>query len=411
MRKSRRISQISASLLVVAALAACGDKQGAAPAGGMPPTEVGVVTVTPGPLAVTNELPGRLEGTRTAEVRARVEGIVKERVYREGSDVKAGAVLFRIDPAPFQAQLASAQAALARAQATAAASRQKAERYGPLVGVNAISKQEYDEAVAAARQADAEVAAARAGVTTAQLNLGYATVTAPISGRVGRALVTEGALVGRGEATPLATVEQVDPMRVTFTQPADEVFKLKQAVEAGQLKGVSGKEATVTLLRGDGSEYPHPGKLLFSDMAVDPTSGAITLRAEFPNPKRELLSGVFVRVRVNQAVNEHGITVPQRALIRSGQGASVMVVGADGNVAAVPVQVGVARGDQWVINGGLKGGEQVIVEGLQKVKPGAPAKAVPFVPAGAQPASAPAAAPASAPAAEPASQAASQAQG
>lgn len=411
MRKSRRISQISASLLVVAALAACGDKQGAAPAGGMPPTEVGVVTVTPGPLAVTNELPGRLEGTRTAEVRARVEGIVKERVYREGSDVKAGAVLFRIDPAPFQAQLASAQAALARAQATAAASRQKAERYGPLVGVNAISKQEYDEAVAAARQADAEVAAARAGVTTAQLNLGYATVTAPISGRVGRALVTEGALVGRGEATPLATVEQVDPMRVTFTQPADEVFKLKQAVEAGQLKGVSGKEAAVTLLRGDGSEYPHPGKLLFSDMAVDPTSGAITLRAEFPNPKRELLSGVFVRVRVNQAVNEHGITVPQRALIRSGQGASVMIVGADGNVASVPVQVGVARGDQWVINGGLKGGEQVIVEGLQKVKPGAPAKAVPFVPAGAQPASAPAAAPASAPAAEPASQAASQAQG
>ncbi|HVL07963.1 MAG TPA: efflux RND transporter periplasmic adaptor subunit [Burkholderiaceae bacterium] len=411
MRKSRRISQISASLLVVAALVACGDKQGAAPAGGMPPTEVGVVTVTPGPLAVTNELPGRLEGTRTAEVRARVEGIVKERVYREGSDVKAGAVLFRIDPAPFQAQLASAQAALARAQATAAASRQKAERYGPLVGVNAISKQEYDEAVAAARQADAEVAAARAGVTTAQLNLGYATVTAPISGRVGRALVTEGALVGRGEATPLATVEQVDPMRVTFTQPADEVFKLKQAVEAGQLKGVSGKEAAVTLLRGDGSEYPHPGKLLFSDMAVDPTSGAITLRAEFPNPKRELLSGVFVRVRVNQAVNEHGITVPQRALIRSGQGASVMIVGADGNVASVPVQVGVARGDQWVINGGLKGGEQVIVEGLQKVKPGAPAKAVPFVPAGAQPASAPAAAPASAPAAEPASQAASQAQG
>ena len=414
MRKSRRICQISASLLVVAALTACGDKP-AGPAGGMPPAEVGVVTVTPGPLAITTELPGRLEGTRTAEVRARVEGIVKERVYREGSDVKAGAVLFHIDPAPFQAQLASAQAALARAEATAAASRQKAERYGPLVGVNAISKQEYDEAVAAARQADAEVAAARAGVTTAQLNLGYATVTAPISGRVGRALVTEGALVGRGEATPLATVEQVDPMRVTFTQPADEVFKLKQAVEAGQLKGVSGQEAAVTLLRGDGSAYPHPGKLLFSDMAVDPTSGAITLRAEFPNPKRELLSGVFVRVRINQAVNERAITVPQRALQRSGQGASVMVVGADGKVAVVPVQVGVARGDQWVINSGLKGGEQVIVEGLQKVRPGAPAKAIPFVPAGAQPASAPATAPAtptSAPAAAPAtpaSQAASQA--
>lgn len=423
MRKSRRISQISAALLIVAALAACGDKQGAAPAGGTPPPEVGVVTVTPKPLAVTTELPGRLEGTRTAEVRARVEGIVKERVYKEGSDVKAGAVLFRIDSAPFQAQLASAQAALARAEATAAASRQKAERYGPLVSVNAVSKQEYDEAIAAARQAEAEVAAARAGVTTSQLNLGYATVTAPISGRVGRALVTEGALVGRGEATPLAMVEQVDPMRVTFTQPADEVLKLKHAVEAGELKGVTGKEAAVTLLRGDGSEYPHPGKLLFSDMAVDPTSGAITLRAEFPNPKRELLSGVFVRVRVNQAVNENAITVPQRALMRNGQGASVMVVGADGKVAAVPVQVSVARGDQWVITSGLKGGEQVIVEGLQKVQPGAPAKAVPFVAPGTQsPASAPATAPAAAPATEnaapastpaapaaPASQAASQA--
>ncbi len=415
MRKSRRISQISASLLLVAALAACSEKKAATPDGGTPPAEVGVVTVTPGPVALTTELPGRLQGVRTAEVRARIEGIVQQRAYREGSDVKAGTVLFRIDPAPFQAQLASAQAALARAQASATASRQKAERYAPLVGVNAISKQEYDEAVAAARQADAEVASAKAGVTTAQLNLGYATVTAPISGRVGRALVTEGALVGRGEATPLATVEQVDPMWVTFTQPANEVLQLKRAVEAGQLKSVSGKNASVTLLRPDGTEYPQPGKLLFSDMSVDPTTGSITLRAEFPNPNRELLSGVFVRVRVAQAVDEHAITVPQRALARSGQGASVMVVGADGKVAVVPVKTGPARGDQWIITEGLKGGEQVIVEGLQKVRPGAPAKGVPFVAPAPAPESAsasasqPAAQPASEPAATPASQPASKA--
>jgi membrane fusion protein (multidrug efflux system) len=395
MRKSQRIRCVAAyalAALSAVALVACGDKK--AEGGPPPPPEVGVVTVTPSPVAVVNELPGRLEGIRTAEVRARVEGIVLSRNYTEGGEVKAGQVMFRIDPAPYQATLASAQAALQRAEANAVSARLKAERYTPLVAVNAVSKQEYDDAVASAGQANADVASAKAAVRTAQINLGYTTVTAPISGRAGRALVTEGALVGKGEATKLALVEQVDPMWVTFTQPASEVTRLRRAIESGMVKGMNGG-AKVHLYVEDGREYEQTGKLLFSDMTVDPTTGAITLRAQFPNPKRELLSGTFVRVKIEQGVDENALTVPQRALIRGAQGASVMVVGTEGNVAAVPVKAPQAIGDSWVVTEGLKGGEKVIVEGLQKIKVGAPARAVPFKPAGA---SAPAAATASAPA-------------
>jgi len=380
MRKSQRIHCVAVAALSALALTACGEKK---PQGGaMPPPEVGVVTVTPSAVAIVNELPGRLEGVRTAEVRARVEGIVLSRNYTEGGEVKAGQVMFRIDPASYQAQLASAKAQLERAEANAVSARQKAERYKPLVAVNAVSKQEYDDAVAAAGQANADIAAAKAAVTTAQINLSYTTVTAPISGRAGRALVTEGALVGKGEATKLTVVEQVDPIWVTFTQPAAEVTRLRRAIESGSVKGVDGG-ARVHLYVEDGREYSQTGKLLFSDMTVDPTTGAITLRAQFPNPKRELLSGTFVRVKIEQGVDENAMTVPQRALIRNAQGASVLVVGNDGNVAAVPVKAPQAIGDRWVVTEGLKGGEKVIVEGLQKVKVGAPAKAVPFQPAGA----------------------------
>ena len=375
MRKSQRIHCVAVAALSALALTACGEKK---PEGGaMPPPEVGVVTVTPSSVAIVNELPGRLEGVRTAEVRARVEGIVLSRNYTEGGEVKAGQVMFRIDPAPYQAQLASAKASLERAEANAVSARQKAERYKPLVAVNAVSKQEYDDAVAAAGQANADIAAAKAALTTAQINLGYTTVTAPISGRAGRALVTEGALVGKGEATKLTVVEQVDPIWVTFTQPAAEVTRLRRAIESGAVKGVNGG-AKVHLYVEDGREYDQTGKLLFSDMTVDPTTGAITLRAQFANPKRELLSGTFVRVKIEQGVDENAMTVPQRALIRNAQGASVLVVGNDGKVAAVPVKAPQAIGDRWVVTEGLKGGEKVIVEGLQKVKVGAPAKAVPF---------------------------------
>lgn len=398
MRKSQRITCVAAVVLSALALSACGDKK--PQAGAKPPPEVGVVTVTPTTVSVINELPGRLEGVRTAEVRARVAGIVLSRNYSEGGEVKAGQLLFKIDPAPYQAQLESAKASLARAEANAAAARQKAERYKPLVAVNAVSRQEYDDAVAAAGQATADIASAKAAVSTAQINLGYTAVTAPISGRVGRALVTEGALVGSGEATKLTTVEQVDPIWVTFTQPASEVMKLRRSIESGKVKGVDG--ARVHLFIEDGREYEQTGKLLFSDMTVDPTTGAITLRAQFSNLKRELLSGTFVRVRVEQGVDENALTVPQRALIRTGQGASVLVVGGDGNVASVPVKAPQAIGENWIVTEGLKGGEKVIVEGLQKVKVGAPARAVPFVSqtaAASGPAAQPAAGAAPAPAA------------
>ena len=368
------------SVIAVAALCAmagCGNSNPSAQAqgAGMPPPEVSVVTVAPGAVALTTELPGRLQATRTAQVRARVEGIVQKRVFREGSDVKAGELLFRIDPAPLVANVQSAQAAVAKAEADAAQSGAKAERFQKLGAQGIVSKQDLEDAVARAHQSQADVASAKAALTKAKLDLNYASVTAPISGHIGRALVTEGALVGKGEATQLAVIEQIDPVFVNFTQSSTEFSRIKRAIEAGRLK--TGAQV-VKLVLEDGTEYPQPGKLLFSDLTVDPGTGDVSWRAEFPNPQRNLLPGMFVRVRFPQAVAEGALMVPQRSLIRNAQGSAVMIVDKEGKVAAQPVTVGQAIGDQWIVTGGLKGGEQVIVEGLQKVKPGAVAKAVPF---------------------------------
>ena len=321
-------------------LASCGQSGSApsAPGGGggggaMPPPEVGVVTVAPGDVGLVTELPGRLEASRVAQVRARAAGIVQQRLFREGSDVRAGQPLFAIDPAPYQAAQASAQATLARAQANLGQAAALAERYKPLVEANAISKQDYANAVAAQKQAEADVAASRAAVQTAQINLGYASVTAPISGRIGRALVTEGALVGQGEATPLAMIQQINPMYVNFTQSASEVLNLRRALEQGRLKRAAGAEgALVHVVLEDGSEYANPGRLLFSDLSVDPTSGQITLRAEVPNPDGALLPGLYVRVRLEQAKAGNAVLLPQQAVTRSAQGDTVMVVDADGKV-------------------------------------------------------------------------------
>lgn len=344
----------------------------------MPPPEVSIVTVQPQRIVMTTELPGRVEATRVAQVRARVAGIVQKRVFREGSEVKAGDVLFRIDAAPFQATFSSAQASVAKAEANLAQANLKIQRYKPLVETNAISKQEYDDALTAQKQATADLASAKAAQETARLNLGYATVTAPISGRIGRAQVTEGALVGQGEATPLATIQQLHPIYVNLTQSSSEVFELQRAMTSGRLKKVGRDEAKVTLLTDDGRTYPHDGKLLFSDISVDESTGAITLRAEFPNPERMLLPGMYVRARLEQAVSENAITVPQQAVMRDPSGASVMVVGKDDKVASQPVKVENAQGTTWVISEGLKAGDRVIVEGLQKVKLGAPVKPVPW---------------------------------
>ncbi|HYF41357.1 MAG TPA: efflux RND transporter periplasmic adaptor subunit [Ramlibacter sp.] len=384
------------ALAVLLVLAGCGKRADApAAAAPPPPPEVGVVTVTPGEVGLFNELPGRLEASRTAQVRARAAGIVQERLFREGSDVKAGQALYRIDASPYQAALSSAQAGLARAQATLGTATALAERYRPLVEANAISKQEYANAVAAQKQAEAEVAAGRAAVQTAQINLGYAAVTAPISGRIGRSLVTEGALVGQGEATPLALIQQIHPMYVNFTQSATEVLNLRRALADGRLQRAAGSEgAVVRIVLEDGSEYPQPGRLLFSDLAVDPTSGQVTLRAEVPNVNGMLLPGLYVRVRLEQAKASGAVLLPQQAVMRGAQGDTVMVVAADGKVAQRQVKVGNAQGGQWVILEGLRAGEQVMVDGFQKVRPNAPVKPVPW---NARPASGPAA-PASAPA-------------
>jgi len=357
----------------------------------MPPAEVGVVTVTPGAIGLVTELPGRLEAARVAQVRARATGVLQKRLFREGGEVRAGQSLFQVDAAPYRASAESAQASLAKAQAALTQAGARAERYKPLFEANAISKQDYVDAVAAQKQAEADVAAAKAAVETARINLEYTAVLAPISGRIGRALVTEGALVSATEATQLALIQQINPMYVNFTQPASEVLRLRKALADGRLKRAAGADAaSVRVVLDDGTEYPKAGKLLFSDITVDETSGQVTLRAEVPNPDSMLLPGMYVRVRLEQAQAGDAILLPQQAVTRSAQGDSVMVVGADGKVMPRVVKIGNEQGGQWVVTSGLNAGDQVMVDGFQKLRPGAPVKAVPWQP-GAAPGAAPAA--------------------
>lgn len=368
-------------------LAACG--QGSAPAAGPgapPPAEVGVVTVKLTDVGLVTELPGRLEASRVAQVRARAAGIVQKRLFTEGSAVRAGQALFQIDASPYQATLASAQASQAKAEANLMQATAQAERFKPLIEAKAISQQEFVNAQAAQKLAEADVAVARAAVQTARINLGYAAITAPISGRIGRALVTEGALVGQGEATPLAVIQQIDPMYVNFTQSASEVMALRRNLESGQLKRAGNQAASVRVLLEDGTEYGRSGKLLFSDLTVDSTSGQITLRAEVPNPTGTLLPGLFVRVRLEQAQVSSAITLPQQAVTRSPQGDSVMVVSSDGKVVPRPVKVGGQQSGQWVILDGLQSGDQVMVDGFQKLRVDAPVKPVPWHAPGSAPA-------------------------
>lgn len=360
------------ALCALLLLAACGQGSdggkkpaaAAGPGGTPPPAEVDVIAVVAGSATITQDLPGRLLAYRTAQVRARVEGVIEQRLFVEGSDIAAGAPLFRIDARSFQAQAAAAEADLAAARAVA-------ERYRPLLETKAVSQQEYDAAQAKAKQAEA-------ALTKARLDLEYAVPPAPISGRIGRALVTEGALVGKGEATHLATIEQIDPIRVEFTQSYSDLLRLQQAVKAGKQKRAD--SAQVELLLEDGSIYPEKGRVQFADLAVDPGSGAVALRAEFPNPRRELLPGTFVRVRVPQAQLDNAIRVPQRAVLNSPQGQSVLLVGEDDKVVPRPIKTGAMSGPDFIVADGLQGGERVIVNGLQKVKPGVAVKPVPWTP-------------------------------
>lgn len=366
------------SISILLLLVACG-KGEAPPAVAPPPPEVRVVTVAAAPIDNVVDVPGRLEAVRTAEVRARVTGIVQRRLYQEGTDVRAGQPLFAIDPREMRAELSAAQAAFARAEATAANARRDVERYQGLVAKQAISQQEYDAAEARLRTAEADVAQARARVDAARLDLGYTTVTAPIAGRAGRAQVTEGALVSSGAATLLTKIEQIDPIYVNFSQSSSEVLRIRQEMATGTLKMPEGRLVAHLVLQ-DGTVYPHPGQLNFVDLRLDESTGTAALRAQFPNPDRSLLPGQFVRVRIDAGERTSGLLIPQRAVIINPQGASVMVVGADGVVEARPVTLGTLEGDSWVILSGLNPGEQIIVDGLQKVQPGSPAKAVAATP-------------------------------
>ena len=382
------------SLLAVAVLAffltGCGKGDQAPARAAPPPVQVGVVTVTPGDVGLITELPGRLEASRVAQVRARATGILQKRLFREGSDVKAGQALYTIDAAPYAAAAASAIAGQARAEANLAQATALADRYKPLVEANAISKQEYANAVAAQKQAAADVAVGKANVQTANITLGYASVTAPISGRIGRSLVTEGALVGQGDATQLAVIQQIDPVYVNFTQSASDALKLRAAMQSGQFKLATGSSAaSVKIVLEDGSEYARPGRLLFTDLTVDPTTGQITLRAEVPNPDGQLLPGLYVRVRVEQAQATNAITLPQQAVTRTQQGDEVTVVSADGKISKRKITISGAQNNRWVVLDGLKAGEQVVVDGFQKLQrlpPGTSVNAVAWQAPGAAPA-------------------------
>ena len=369
------------------ALAACGPQPGPAkggPPGGMPPATVGVVTVQPGNVALTTELPGRLEAWRVAQVRARVPGIVAQRLFTEGALVRAGQPLFQLDDAAYRATLASAEAAVSRAEALLALAQAQVQRNQPLADARAISAQEMLLTQTTARQAQADLATAKAALLTARINLDYAAIKAPIDGRIGRALVTEGALVGQGDATQLAVIQQTNPLYVNFTQPAADALRLRRAVDAGQLKRSAGGAASeVRVVLDDGTEYPLPAKLLFTDLTVDAATGQVNLRAELPNPTGLLLPGLFVKVRLVQASTDNAIRLPQQAVTRGAAGDSVLVVGADNKPVPRKITVGASQGNDWVVMGGLAAGERVIVDGFQKMMPGAPVNPVPWAPPGA----------------------------
>jgi membrane fusion protein (multidrug efflux system) len=354
-----------------------------------PPPEVGVVVIKPERVSLTTELPGRTSPYLIAEVRPQVGGIIQKRLFTEGSDVKAGQVLYQIDPATYQAAFASARAALARAEATLNTVRLKAGRYRDLVGINAVSQQDNDDAQASLKQTEADVATAKAAVETARINLDYTRVTAPISGRIGRSTVTDGALVTGSQPAALATIQQLSPIYVDVTQSSAELLRLKQNLANGVLKKGSSAQAPVKLLLEDGSSYPLTGTLKFSEVTVDQSTGSVTLRALFPNPKQSLLPGMFVRAILEEGVDENAILIPQRGVTRNPKGdAMVMVVGAGDKVEPRTIKVIRTISDNWLVSEGLKAGDRVILEGIQRARPGTTVKAVPF---GAKPDAAPAA--------------------
>lgn len=376
MASHTRIIPLLLILTILASLPGCGQGQQAAPPQA-PEPEVTVATIAPQAVTLTTVLPGRTSAHLVSEVRPQVGGIVQKRLFREGSDVKAGEALYQIDPATYQAAYDTAKAALAKAEANALPARLKGERYEGLVKVRAVSRQDNDDAQAARLQAEAEVVAAKAALETARINLTYTRVLAPISGRIGKSSVTPGALVTASQAAPLATIQKADPIYVDVTQSSAEVMRLKRDLASGSLKRAGASAARVKLLFDDGGAYAHEGALQFSDITVDQSTGVVTLRAEFPNPQGELLPGLYVRAVLEEGVREDAILVPQGAVARDSKGQPmVMTVKADGVVEPRPIQTARAVGDQWLVSAGLVAGDRVIVDGIMKARPGAKVKAV-----------------------------------
>lgn len=366
------------SCLSILAATGCGKKSAEqAQAPKMPPQEVGVVTIQPQRAEVVTELPGRTSAFRVAEVRPQVSGIILKRLFTEGSEVESGQQLYQIDPATYQAEYDSAQAAVAKAEAAQAVAKLLAERRSKLVSSSVISKQDYDDSFAALQQAAADVASAKAALETARINLEYTKVMSPISGRIGRSAVTEGALVTAGQAGALATVQQLDPIYVDVTQSSTQLLRLQRELAAGQLSNLETQEASAKLMLEDGTEYPDAGKLQFSEVSVDPGTGSVTLRAVFPNPRRELLPGMFVRALVTEGINEQALLVPQKGVTRNAKGQAVsLIVTADNHVEPRIVTTSRVIGDQWLVTSGIQAGDRVIVEGLMKAPPGSEVRPV-----------------------------------
>ncbi|PWV59805.1 efflux RND transporter periplasmic adaptor subunit [Plasticicumulans acidivorans] len=375
---------LPALLVLLASLAllyACDKPQAASPAAAQPKPEVGFVELQHEALTLNTELPGRTSAHLIAEVRPQVGGIVQKRLFREGTEVKAGEMLYQIDPASFQAAYDSAKADLAKAQANIRSLQLKVERYRDLVGIKAVSQQDYDDAKASLLQADAEVEAAKAALETARINLDHTRVTAPISGRIGRSAVTAGALVTADQSTALATIQQLDPIYVDVTRSSTEWLRLQQALASGRLQQPGDNAISVRLRLEDGRDYPQTGRLLFSEVTVDESSGAITLRAEFPNPRQLLLPGMYVRALLDEGVDTAALLVPQRAVSRDPRGgATVYVINADNKIELRSIETERAVGDRWLLRSGLDAGAHVVVDGLQKIRPGLEVKPVAFAP-------------------------------
>jgi membrane fusion protein (multidrug efflux system) len=369
--RALRVSLISAAAATASlALAACSEGP-AAPAPQSAPQEVGIVTLEQAPRPYVRELPGRIAPTRIAEVRARVPGIVTARTFEQGSEVTAGDVLYHLDPAPYEIELNAAEAAQSKAQAVLEQEERQAQRMETLAATRAVSQAQHETAVATLRQARAELEARKADVARARLNLAHTTIKAPISGRIGRAMVTEGALVGQGEATHLATIQQLNPVYADFTQSVAELNQLRRALANGDLEVSTPEAAKVRLVLDNGELYENEGRLLFSDTTVEPSTGQVTLRGEFPNPSSELLPGMYVRVQIVQGVDPDALAVPQQSVRRNDGGASEVFVVRDDNRAVVqPVRLGRAVGDHWLIEQGLKAGDRVVVDGFQKFTAG-----------------------------------------